>query len=611
MYKKNPKLVDTNITDCIPQCGPCPMGCSECFYNRPGAFYTDITKPNIPTKYDVGDKIVRMNCLAGDTNISLVSGKEVSIKSLVNTQPVWIYAYNHKTGEIVPQQATAIYTGKSLKMLRITLDNGQSIECTKNHKWLLRDGTYCQAKDLKIGVSLMPLYRKMSYNYEQYLCPGTGRWRYTHRWFVPGIKPEAKKMRDYVVHHINFNKTDNTPNNLMWMTKLDHHQLHFNFKNPMNDPKVRKKLSDLRKSQRGSDSNRFNHNLNNETIIKLYTQDKWSAKQVADLIGCAENTVTNRLKTLGIVPRDSSSITPLGKQKKSQKSLAMWQNKEKRKSIIEAGATKKVLAKKIKGIKFRWSKPGAKKAHSNRIKELWANTKWREKILSDRKAKRNHKIIAITQCEVLQSGYDLQVAQYHNFAISAGVFVHNCGHDSNLQKKLVLETAKVYKKVFFNTSIPNFEFPSPVVYTANPKEEEPAFLIYKEKPVPKNLMFVRLRISATNLPYIKEAVNHYTSIHVPVMLTFMSYYSKEPKAANVSTLGSLGVELWGVQCYEWRIRHINSYYCPTKKFIQIVMNHFSDNRLVSMCSSINDSYCRACRNCETYFIQTAKRLHGE
>src|SRR4030043_2218245 len=44
----------------------------------------------------------------------------------------------------------------------------------------------------------------------------------------------------------------------------------------------------------------------------------------------------------------------------------------------------------------------------------------------------------------------------------------NSGHDSNLQKDLVLEVTKQYPKKFYNTSIPNFDFPAPVVFTCNP-----------------------------------------------------------------------------------------------------------------------------------------------
>ena len=83
----------------------------------------------------------------------------------------------------------------------------------------------------------------------------------------------------------------------------------------------------------------------------------------------------------------------------------------------------------------------------------------------------------------------------------------------------------------------------------------------------------------------------------------MAYYDHEP---DVPT----GLIFKG-QCYEWRVRHINPYWCPTKEFMRWVMSRYQGNRLVSMCGSIDASYCRACHNCETHYLQAMKRLRGE
>jgi hypothetical protein len=164
----------------------------------------------------------------------------------------------------------------------------------------------------------------------------------------------------------------------------------------------------------------------------------------------------------------------------------------------------------------------------------------------------------------------------------------NCGHDSNIERDKVIEASKEYEDVFFNTSQPNLNFPGPVVYTANSSEEEKATLLTD---IPKNLMFVRLRVSATNLPFISEAAGHYTAYQIPVVLTFMAYYEKIPEHVRDS--------------YEWKIRHINSYWCPKETFVKRVMNWFSHNWLVVLCGP---RWCRDCRNCETYYWQTKRRL---
>ncbi len=170
----------------------------------------------------------------------------------------------------------------------------------------------------------------------------------------------------------------------------------------------------------------------------------------------------------------------------------------------------------------------------------------------------------------------------------------NCGHDSNIKRELVIKTAEQFKFFFFNTSIPNFDFPGPVVFTANAKEEEPAKLL---SVIPENLMFVRLRVSSTNLQLVDTAVHYYTGLCVPVVLTFMAYYDNCPNP----------------NFYEWKVRHVNSYWCPTVDFMKMVKEryYFTKCRIVSVCGSYEDGYCRSCRNCETYYVQTVKRMRGE
>lgn len=189
--------------------------------------------------------------------------------------------------------------------------------------------------------------------------------------------------------------------------------------------------------------------------------------------------------------------------------------------------------------------------------------------------------------------------------VGDGIVRMNCGHDSNIQREKVIETALRYEHFFFNTSIPRFNFPGPVVLTANPKEEEPAWVPAFECQVPNNLMFVRLRVSATNLRLIDQAVRSWTLGSVPVVLTFMAYYDHEPEV-NEEEVG-----LPKSECYQWKVRHINSYWCATPAFMRAVLQRYSLNRLVSMCGSIEVPYCRNCRNCESYYIQTTKRMRGE
>jgi hypothetical protein len=213
----------------------------------------------------------------------------------------------------------------------------------------------------------------------------------------------------------------------------------------------------------------------------------------------------------------------------------------------------------------------------------------------------------------------------------------NSGHDSNLEKEKVLDVAAQYPKVFFNTSIPNFDFPGPVVFTANAKEEEPAWCPIVNRPgktrqIPARqeefldrLMFVRLRVSPTNLELIEQAVACWTAARVPVVLTFMAYYDQEPP-------GCLRIDskvnrdepphfIWYngepegpckplIDAYCWKKRHINPYYCPTRAFMFYTLQRMKKHggTLVTMCGTPDSVYCRDCNNCRNYYEIRAKHL---
>jgi len=174
-----------------------------------------------------------------------------------------------------------------------------------------------------------------------------------------------------------------------------------------------------------------------------------------------------------------------------------------------------------------------------------------------------------------------------------GIVRVNTGNDSNINREYVIQRTKQYKNKFYNTSIPSFGFDAPFVFTANRKEEELPTIVTKAQP---GLMFVRLRVSPTNLDKIDMGVEAWTKLGVPVVLTFMRYYDE-----NLQLPAG----------YEWKKHILNSAWCATPDFIDDVMARYSNNRLVSMCGSKNSSYCKDCLNCETYYHQAVKRMRKE
>ena len=276
-------------------------------------------------------------CLRGDTRIPLLDGTTRTIQELAERKeqtPFWLYAYDSKSKRIVPGYATRAWKSGTKPCVTVTLDSGESITCTADHPFMLRDGSYLEAGKLSSGQSLMPLYRRIGY--EQVWQPSTG-WEFTHH-MVAG-KPEPGRA----IHHDNRIKTDNRPENLKNEDKADHDRIH----------------------------------------------------HAAPKIGCAESAYIRG---------------PEWRSACSRGQKASW-NAERKSRAAQAA-------------KAQWQRPGMKDAMIAGIKA----TKNRTKLERDaRSAVVNHKVISVELCGTFDV-YDIEVHEHHNFAVSAGVFVHNCAY---------------------------------------------------------------------------------------------------------------------------------------------------------------------------------------
>ena len=64
---ENPKLAGSNIVDCVPQTGECPMNCAEC-YGANGGFWHPTDRSLLPSTAEVGERIVRVNSYNDSNN---------------------------------------------------------------------------------------------------------------------------------------------------------------------------------------------------------------------------------------------------------------------------------------------------------------------------------------------------------------------------------------------------------------------------------------------------------------------------------------------------------------------------------------------------------------
>lgn len=92
-------------------------------------------------------------CLDGDTIISTINGN-YKIKDLVN-KSIRVPTINNDNEIVVSDECTVKMTGIYNEEYQIELEDGTILKCTPNHKFMLKDGTYKEAKDLTEDDELM------------------------------------------------------------------------------------------------------------------------------------------------------------------------------------------------------------------------------------------------------------------------------------------------------------------------------------------------------------------------------------------------------------------------------------------------------------------------
>lgn len=69
-YTENPKTKGSGVICCIPQCGTCPVGCADCFFQSGRSYLEPLDQnlPNIPPDDLARGRVVRMND-GNDSNV--------------------------------------------------------------------------------------------------------------------------------------------------------------------------------------------------------------------------------------------------------------------------------------------------------------------------------------------------------------------------------------------------------------------------------------------------------------------------------------------------------------------------------------------------------------
>lgn len=360
-------------------------------------------------------------CFTENTWVRLVDGRSLSIQELLIEQSYkqnWVYTVNEKTLQIEPKRIKKVFQTKITKQLvKVTLDNGAIITCTPEHRFMLRDGSYEEIQNLQPGTSLMPLYTKQYRNYRQVYDVRRSCWRFEYQWFC-----KDEPFDNSVIHHKNFNKDDNTPINLGRIDKSEHIRLH-NLTNRPYDT-VSEGVKNWHARMKGTKEYEERTEKCRQAAYKQF--GKGDPNYVPKDVLRAQ-----RIKAIeeyyGVI---WDNLTIREKNSYGVRYTRMMDPSITERSVAGLKATK------LRGYKLPEDKPAnGSKWYTDGITEIKVqpNDPIPDGFHPGRcmnidivpTVKKNHKIASIefiTQpCRV----YDLEIEDNHNFALDAGVFVHN------------------------------------------------------------------------------------------------------------------------------------------------------------------------------------------
>lgn len=205
----------------------------------------------IPKAFLGFDEAINSKCISPDTRIPLINGIEKSAKELIvdfnSGIKNYVYSYDLENNKIaIGEIEWAGYTRLNTNVIRVWLDNEQYLDVTPDHKFYTRDYKEINAEDLKEGQSLLPLYLgKNKLGYTTVYQPSTSKYELVHK-----IVKEQFNILDSngnVVHHKDFNKLNNYPDNLDGtMTFWEHRKFHQdNIQHTLNSSEnIQKRIND-------------------------------------------------------------------------------------------------------------------------------------------------------------------------------------------------------------------------------------------------------------------------------------------------------------------------------------------------------------------------------
>ena len=405
-------------------------------------------------------------CFTGDTKVKLLDGTVKTfeeLSKLPSGEPFYVYSVDKDNGVTIGKASNSRVTKKNAVIIELTLDTGEKVKCTSDHRFMLRDGKYKKAQDLTSIDSLMAGYFDKAFikNINDYLRiqQPNGGFEFVHhiadRYNENNNPNYNTLLRIFVRHHKDFNRWNNSPDNIERVTFKKHAEIHaMQVKNLWRD-KGHEFRNKHQQSMIRAFSSQIVRNKISERSKKLWLDPVYKGKY-------EENHFSSMAKSLW--------SNPATKDFHRQKALKQWRETNLKEKFV-VGVLRKIkerlkdnpdlmkeLAQKAAiSLHEKWKDPLYKervikskilgfvnnlliKAGNEITPEIYEQERINNGVPGLNKAVKyfdsfqdiinqakthNHKIISKRILLEREDVYDITVDKHHNFLLDAGVFVHN------------------------------------------------------------------------------------------------------------------------------------------------------------------------------------------
>jgi dCTP deaminase len=378
-------------------------------------------------------------CFRGDTRVALVDGSAPTLEEMARRAEAGEMFWGYSIGPFGRMMVTLLEAPRCVgqdSLMEVELDSGECIRCTPDHLFLMRDGRMIEADKLRPNDSLMPLYRHLFRGYEMTYQPLNGHLYPTHRladeWNLRnGIYEEAPNTHR---HHIDHNRLNNRPWNITRMEASAHIRYHNaesygpDFDPDEHSAAIRDALAALMKDPEWREHYCL---LQSERASRFWHEPAYEEIRNRVLFDRRNPTDARREAHRQATLRRYQD--PAERERQSQLMRAACAKDDGGRRLRQAEVARQIrLREEITAevVRTALDQTGSVRGAARLLGcDRSVFRRFSEVIQSFRGGPphRNHKVAAVRPLPGTHDVFCLTVPEAGNFALKAGVFVHNCG----------------------------------------------------------------------------------------------------------------------------------------------------------------------------------------